>query len=392
MAHRIPPLRRHKRKRRKDQAYVAFDGRRTYLGVWGSPAANAAYKQFVAQWETGSVAALPAREDLTVVELAAAFLEHAEGYYRRADGSPTGHADKARYMLQHLDAFAGETPVSRFGPKLLRGLQEFLIGKDLSRSYINMVTALTKQVVRWGVTQELVDESIPRSLQYVPGLRRGRSGARETEAKRPVPKADVDAVRPHLNRQVAAMVDTQLLTGARPGEVVIMRPRDMDRSGDVWRYVPHTHKTEHHGQARVVLIGPKAQGVLAAFMARNPDMYLFSPAEAEAERLAARHAARRTPLSCGNVPGSNRKRRTKRKPADRYSAASYRTAIQRACERAGVERWHPHRLRHNAGTRIRSEFDLETARTVLGHRGVAVTELYAQRDLTLAIHAAEATG
>ena len=51
MEHRIPPLRRHKRKGRKDQAYVSFDGKRTYFGGWGTPAVNAAYKQFVAQWE-----------------------------------------------------------------------------------------------------------------------------------------------------------------------------------------------------------------------------------------------------------------------------------------------------------------------------------------------------
>jgi len=60
-------------------------------------------------------------------------LQHLIHRNRRADGSPTGHADKACFILQHLDAFAGETPVSRFGRKLLRGLQDFLIGKDLSR-------------------------------------------------------------------------------------------------------------------------------------------------------------------------------------------------------------------------------------------------------------------
>ena len=55
VARRIPPLRRHKRKGRKDQAYVTYDGKRTYFGRWGTPEANAAYKQFVAQWEVDSV-------------------------------------------------------------------------------------------------------------------------------------------------------------------------------------------------------------------------------------------------------------------------------------------------------------------------------------------------
>jgi integrase len=40
--------------------------------------------------------------------------------------------------------------------------------------------------------------------------------------------------------------------------------------------------------------------------------------------------------------------------------------------------WHPHQLRHNAATFLRQEFGVEAARLILGHRSVAVTELYAE--------------
>ncbi len=43
--------------------------------------------------------------------------------------------------------------------------------------------------------------------------------------------------------------------------------------------------------------------------------------------------------------------------------------------------WHPHQLRHNAGTFLRKEFGLETARIIiLGHRSAAITEVYAELD------------
>ena len=46
-------------------------------------------------------------------------------------------------------------------------------------------------------------------------------------------------------------------------------------------------------------------------------------------------------------------------------------------------RWHPHQLRHAAGTRIRREFGLEAAQIALGHSSALITDaVYAERDLT----------
>ena len=85
---------------------------------------------------------------------------------------------------------------------------------------------------------------------------------------------------------------------------------------------------------------------------------------------------------------SQRKRRRKSHPkrqaGDKYTVDSYRKAIRKACEEAGVPVWHPHQLRHNAATNLRREFGIEVARAVLGHRSAAVTELYAEMDGKLA--------
>jgi site-specific recombinase XerD len=42
-------------------------------------------------------------------------------------------------------------------------------------------------------------------------------------------------------------------------------------------------------------------------------------------------------------------------------------------------RWNPHRLRHTAGTAIRRQFGLEAAQTVLGHRTLSATQIYAEK-------------
>ena len=137
-----------------------------------------------------------------------------------------------------------------------------------------------------------------------------------------------------------------------------------------------------------------AQAIVTTFLAgRATDAPLFSAAEADAERRAKLTRQRKTPLSCGNRPGSNVKRRPRRKPGDAYDVDSYRRAVQRACELAKVPLWHPHQLRHNAATRLRREFGIDLAQTILGHRlGSAITELYAEANINKAAAAGFTAG
>ena len=57
----------------------------------------------------------------------------------------------------------------------------------------------------------------------------------------------------------------------------------------------------------------EAQEVLRPWLRPELERFLFSPAEAETERQAERAASRKTPPSCGNRPGTNRKRAPKKK-------------------------------------------------------------------------------
>lgn len=58
---------------------------------------------------------------------------------------------------------------------------------------------------------------------------------------------------------------------------------------------------------------------------------------------------------------------------------------ERAHGKAGVPVCTPHRLRHNAATRIRKEHGLEAAQVIFGHARADVTQLYAEIDTQRAI-------
>ncbi len=213
----------------------------------------------------------------------------------------------------------------------------------------------------------------------VEGLKAGRSEARDTEPVKPVLEAHVQAVKPFVSRQVRAVIELQLLTAARPGELLKLRPIDLDTTGSVWTATLKEHKTQYKGRDRTLYFGPKAQAILKEFMADRPlDAHLFSPREAEQERHGKATGHRRA----NQRPNP---RETRRTVGEHYTTASYRQAVERACKKAGIPVWTPHRLRHNAATQIRKEFGLEAAQLLLGHARADVTQMYAESDQSKAL-------
>jgi integrase len=268
--------------------------------------------------------------------------------------------------------------------------------KPWARKTINKAVHQIGALFKWAASHEMLPAAVHQQLRTVEPLRRGRSEARETGAVGPIAIDIVEATKPFLSRQVKALVEVQLLTGARGGELFKLRPIDLqiDESKGVWWYRPQEHKTMHHNHDRVICFGPKAQAILEPFMTgRAVDAFMFSPRDAEVERRAAASGKRKTPAQQGNGVGTNRVQRPKRVPGDHYTGASYRRAIQRACGKAGVVEWHPHMLRHSAATLIRREFGLEAARIALGHSSALVTDaIYAERDASRVIEVMKKMG
>jgi len=367
---RIPSLRRC-----NGRGFVELGGRRIYLGPWGEPQTQEAYGRTVAEWmRTGRQVPVGPRE-ITVVETAVAYLEHASQYYRRMDGTLTTSIDAVREAIRVTRRLYGSLAAEDFGPLALRTVREVWIDRGLARKTVNYYTSNVKLMFKWAASHEMIGPEVYQALATVENLKAGRSAARETEPVLPVLEQHIEAIRPFVSRQVWALVQLQLLTGARGGELLPLRPVDLDTSGDVWIARLRLHKTSHQGKARTLYFGSRAQRILHEFLKNRPlTDCLFSPAEAEAERQGSR------PLGSSRELGNH------------YRPDSYRNAIVRACRRAVIPVWTPHRLRHTAATRIRKEFGLDAAQVILGHSRADVTQIYAEIDQEKALRITKEVG
>jgi integrase len=408
---KIPAYRHHKG---SGQAFVQVNGSRRYLGKYGSEKSQERYRRLVAELlatpialpKPGKGAPPPAGfgSDLEVVQITAAYWQFAEGYYTK-DGRPTGQLPIVRQVLRILREFYAHVPAVEFGPLAIRAIQQHLVKRGLARQTINHFCGVIKHMFKWAASHEMMPVAIYQALATVPGLRKGRTAAREPEPVGPVADEVIDATLPSLPAVVADIVRFQRLTGCRPGEACIIRPCDVDTSGAVWCYRPESHKTQHRGRERIIMVGPKAQDVLRPYLLREKTAYCFTPADSERKRNAERRENRRSPMTPSQAT-RRRKQYRRRAPGDRYDTTAYRRAIDRTVDRINKNRqedaekamketgikiepallpgWHPNQLRHSAATKIRKHFGLEAAQVALGHSEANVTQIYAERDMTLA--------
>ncbi len=108
-----------------------------------------------------------------------------------------------------------------------------MVDAGLSRGVVNHRVRRIKRAFKWAVEEELVPPPVYQGLATVAGLRKGRSATPDPPPVRPVAEAIVKATLPFLPAIVADMVSFQRLTGCRPAEVCIIRPCDVDRTGEV---------------------------------------------------------------------------------------------------------------------------------------------------------------
>jgi integrase len=383
-AMKTPSYRLHKA---TGQAVVTLNGRDVYLGKHGTPESKSEYDRLLAEWLAAGRTSVPRRgktpADFSVTELVDQYQAFADGYYIK-NGKPTKEVTTIAYALGHVLPLYRHTPAARFGPLALKTVRREMIAAKLCRSEVNRRVRIIIRAFKWAVENELIPPEVHQALAAVAGLRQGRSEAPEAPPVKPVAVELVKATLPHVSRQIKAMILMQYWTGMRPGEVCAMRTCDVNQTGDVWTYRPESHKTEHHGKARSIFIGPKAIAVLRPWLRPDePKAYLFSPKQATAERLAKRREGRATPLYPSHVTHmvKKRKKKSRRSPGECYSADSYRKAIEYATQKGELESWHPNQLRHLAATRLRRKLGLDAARTVLGHSSPRVTEIYAEKDM-----------
>ena len=329
--------------------YPDTGGRRAYFGWFGTPEAESAYNEWLSELFASLAAGEPVSADRragnTIAENAALYLTFAKTYY--ANSRELSNVRDTIKMLVEYDA---EMPAAKFGPNALRRFQTYLVGTNrFARSTINSHINRTRRFVKWCQSRELVPRGMTEELATVPGLRRGKTSARESRPVAPVPRAVWRATLPFMPEHVRAMVEVQYECAMRPGEVCAMTPAEIERTEPVWFFRPTHHKTAHRGHGLTKGITAKARRILEPRLSGPPDEPVFLTGHgnqftADTFGHAVRRAARRALLA--NVP---------------------------------IHVWNPNRLRHARLTEIRDLFGEEAAQHWGGHARPDTTAIYTKR-------------
>jgi len=429
----LPQMRLHKR---SGTARVRVGHKEYTLGRWGHPETHRKYSDFIhafvhgraappaadgsddaarhqpspkpvvesspASAPAGLIEDRPAGGAITVAELCARYLVHAERYYAAPNGDTTTTLGNAKMAIRALSPY-DDVPADRFGPLLLRALMESMVGREgrrksadgkrlpMPRVTINATIKQVRYMFKWAASVELIPVTVSQALSSVPLLKKGRTTAPELPPVRPVAEEVVERTLPHLPRVIADMVRVQRYIGCRPGELCRMTPAELDRSQAEWEWRPTKHKTSWRDEDRVLAIGPRAQAILMPYLDRDPSLPCFLPAESEAFRNAERRAARKSPMTPSHRARRERARRKLRSQKP-YDEKAYRRAIVRACELHGIHAWSPNQLRHAAAQEARQKLGLDAAQARLGHKHAKTTEIYAKSTLEKARLVAQMMG
>lgn len=177
-----------------------------------------------------------------------------------------------------VNDFYGDSLTDEFGPLKLKTLRQHLVEYGLCRAEINKRIGRIKRVFKRAVSEELIPPSVHEGLRTVTGLMFGRTSAHASEPVKPIDERFVEETLSFVCRQVFAVAQLQVLTEVCPGEVGVMRPRDINRDAEVRLYEPEDHKNRWRGHRRVVPFGPRPQDILMPFIDRPDLKFLFSPA------------------------------------------------------------------------------------------------------------------
>lgn len=348
MKSRIPSYRRHKA---RSCAVVTIAGKDHYLGPYGSVESHERYGQLIAQHasQANVVDESPREtEGRSIDEIVLAFLRHAKKYYVKK-GRVTAEYGMYKCASRPLVKLYGPTDAEKFDVCKLRAVQTEMIttpvmrrgkptGTTWSRRFINKSICRIRHVFRWAKANGLLKtKGLVEDLKDLEPLLAGRTDAVELPERSPVPEEHLQMVRAKINQRSRDIIDLCLITGGRPGEILSLTTRIIDRSSDIWTAELTEHKAQHHGKTRTLAFGPKAQLILKKYLTTAFDRKLFQ--------------IRRDTFS---------------------------KSLVYWCDKLKIPRFTGHWLRHNAATNIRRKESLDDAQALLGHSDQKTTQRYAK--------------
>lgn len=370
-------------------ARVFVNGKPHYLGKFGTPEADEAYRSFVARHAANPNA--PAIGPSSI-------LTHLIGDFLKSPDSPDSPEKKRQvaFLINHLGELAlrqVEHVTAQDLKALFKAKAEEtrpVKGKPTEReprygkTTLRLWLANLKRVYLWAIESQRVGGAVVAPILAIRKL--PIQAARDERDVEPVPREHVEATLPKLTPTVAAMVRLQLLTGMRPSDLFNMTGseiyrggthkfggvvRDLDKEG-VWVYCRAKHKTARYGHARVIVLGDEERAIIEPRLNRAANVPLFTPEESLAESY------RRTKLDGG------RRRAGARPYNQKFTRQAYAKAVERAAVKASVPHWSPYQIRHTVSVETQAEYDLDTARAKLGQKNLSVAARYAGHDFNRA--------
>lgn len=117
---RVPKYSLHK----KINARLVLNGHEVYLGSYGTPESKANYERVVAEWLQSGRKTPKLKRPIeethagqpSITEVIVRYMDHAEQYYRRSDGTPTRESDNIRDAVRPLRRLFGNVRAESFTP------------------------------------------------------------------------------------------------------------------------------------------------------------------------------------------------------------------------------------------------------------------------------------
>ena len=261
-------------------------------------------------------------------------------YLKEKHGKSSNEPVFISYALKAIKKSFGNLPVSEFGPAQLRAVRAELIAAGFVRRTCNKRAQQLIKMFRWAVSEDLANPDQWQRLQAVEPVAKGQFGAIDNPRKRPVGDDIFHATLQHASPKVAAALKVLALTGMRTGELLQMRPQDVDMTGEHWIYRPQSHKTQNKTGDTLIAIPSAAVAILT-----------------------------------GNMP---------KQFSDRWfphCSSWLRLAVKRVCDLNNIDNWHPHQLRHRFVTKVSNAIDGKAAQTLARHHDPKMTDHYTARDI-----------
>lgn len=294
-----------------------------------------------------------------VAHLCHAYMQHCLATYNKR-GRATSHIHKTRAALDRLEQALGKTPIAAVTTPAIAAWRDSLAKTGLSRQYVNDQLHIVQACWQWAAEKGVAPQEQASAISNISPIAAHRSAAKEPRRVAPIAEAIAGETARRLDKHGAAgdLIRILWLTGMRPSEAIDMTPEDLSLEREVWAYTPKSHKTEHTGAIRVVMLGPMAQKIIRPRLPETLTEHIFKQASG--------------------------------KP---FTVQLLRRAIHRVCAQPPeLPAWNPNQLRHAKATALRKQYGLEAAQAILGHTHASTTERYADKNMELAEKIAKETG